>query len=131
MRRPSRGDRENQTLPGCRAVSKTDSTFVCRLEELGPGASRLCEVDGKPVVVFNVGGNFFATSELCPHRAGPLSEGSLSGFVIECPWHRARFDVRTGEVIFGPAKSGLKTYKVVADDDGLHVCYCDASSESN
>jgi nitrite reductase/ring-hydroxylating ferredoxin subunit len=48
------------------------------------------------VALFNVDGQFHAISNTCPHRGGPLGEGSVSGGVVTCPFHGFQFDVKTG-----------------------------------
>lgn len=53
--------------------------------------------------LFNVDGTFFALDNTYTHRGGPLAEGEISGHEVTCPWHGARFDVRTGEVVGPPA----------------------------
>jgi nitrite reductase/ring-hydroxylating ferredoxin subunit/hemoglobin-like flavoprotein len=84
-----------------------------RASDLQPGQARLVHVDGQEVAVFNVGGRFYATAGVCTHAGGPLSEGELDGQVVECPVHGSRFDVTTGQVIAGPAREPIATYKVV------------------
>ena len=83
-----------------------------RLSELSPGNVKKVFVAGKPVAVYNVDGNYFATQEECTHAEGPLSEGWLEGSKIICPWHDSCFDVTNGSVLCGPADESLKTYCV-------------------
>src|ERR671910_3177130 len=46
----------------------------------------------------------------CTHQGGPLGEGDLvDDGVLRCPWHGARFDVRTGEVLDGSAARPART----------------------
>jgi nitrite reductase/ring-hydroxylating ferredoxin subunit len=96
-------------------------THVCALAELAVGTARLVEFKGKPVSVFHVESGVYATEEMCPHRAGPLSEGSLVGTTIICPWHGARFDVTTGKVLNGPAARDLKTFPVIVEDEQIYL----------
>lgn len=70
---------------------------VMAASELGPGQCREVLVGGKPVALFNVEGIFYALSNVCLHRGGPLGQGSLDGAVVMCPWHAWTWDVRTGE----------------------------------
>jgi nitrite reductase (NADH) small subunit len=69
---------------------------VMNAAELAPGHATERMVDGKPIAIYNVDGRFFATSNFCIHRGGPLGQGMLDGCVIMCPWHAWTFDVTTG-----------------------------------
>ena len=45
----------------------------------------------------------FAVSRLCRHQLGDLSKGTIDADgCLVCPWHQARYDVRTGEMVEGP-----------------------------
>ena len=85
-------------------------------------------LEGRSIGVFNVGGDFFALRNVCPHQGGPLCQGVLSGFVVpggpgeyrylrrgeilRCPWHGWEFDVRTGQSYVDPARTRVRTYPV-------------------
>ncbi|MET0285862.1 MAG: Rieske (2Fe-2S) protein [Polyangiales bacterium] len=64
------------------------------------------------VAVFAVEGKLCATQARCTHKGGPLSEGTVEGHVLTCPWHGAQFDLRTGEVLRGPATQPLEVYSI-------------------
>jgi len=86
--------------------------IVAPVAEIPPGGRKLVSVNGRAIVVFNLGGEFFALSDRCPHKGGSLSKGRLTGLVrssvpgeycydrrgeiIRCPWHSWEFDIRTG-----------------------------------
>jgi nitrite reductase/ring-hydroxylating ferredoxin subunit len=44
-------------------------------------------VEGQKIALFNVEGTFYAVGDTCTHRGGPLSEGSVAGTTVTCPWH--------------------------------------------
>ena len=67
-----------------------------------PG-KKLVEVDERLVVLFHVGGQFYAIDDVCTHDGGPLGEGELEGFTIACPRHGAKFDIRDGRALTMPA----------------------------
>ena len=83
------------------------------------GARRLClKHEGRPVAVFRTGEDeVFALLDECPHKKGPLSEGIVSGRTVTCPLHGAQFNVTTGEVLHGPARDPLKTYRVTLEGE--------------
>ena len=89
-----------------------DFVKVATTNDVEPGQSRMVDVKGKPIALFNVDGNFFAVDNTCTHRGGPLAEGAISGHEETCPWHGARFDVRTGEVAGPPAQKSVASYGV-------------------
>ncbi len=94
---------------------------VARVDELEPGSMMMVEVDGKPVLLANVDGEFYAISDLCTHEEYNLSEGSLDGEEVECPGHSAFFNVKTGDVIDGPAMDPVETYSVQVEDGAVFI----------
>ncbi len=85
---------------------------VGSVADIPPGSAKLVEVEGKRIAVFNVGGRYYAIDDTCPHRGGPLSEGTLQGEVVTCPWHGSKFNVATGAVLTPPARDGVSGYSV-------------------
>src|SRR6266567_5207686 len=67
---------------------------------------------GVPVVLLRQGSQFYAISATCPHAGGPLDEGTLTGDIVECPWHASRFCMRDGRVLTGPATVNAPRYDV-------------------
>jgi 3-phenylpropionate/trans-cinnamate dioxygenase ferredoxin subunit len=69
--------------------------------------------DGQRICLVRDNGTVYAVADRCPHRDFALSGGDLVGpCVLECPWHGARFDVRNGNILQGPATERLATYSV-------------------
>ncbi|HKF37208.1 MAG TPA: Rieske 2Fe-2S domain-containing protein [Ktedonobacteraceae bacterium] len=67
---------------------------------------------GVPVVLLRQGSQFYAISATCPHAGGPLDEGTLTGDIVQCPWHGSRFCMRDGHVLTGPATVDAPRYDV-------------------
>ena len=93
---------------------------VASLRDLTDGTLLGVELpDGERVCLINDGGTVRAVGDECPHQGFALSAGELLGNgTIECVWHGARFDCRSGAVLRGPAEDGLTVYatRVVGDD---------------
>jgi len=85
---------------------------VATTDELGDQQVKLVEVEGQKIALFRVDGAFNALSDTCTHRGGPLSEGTVEGTEVTCPWHGAKFDIRTGAVLGPPAQQGVRSYPV-------------------
>ena len=56
-----------------------------------------CASKGNPILLAKVEGQVFGVSNRCPHMGCQLQGGILSGFVVICPCHGWRFDVRNGQ----------------------------------
>jgi nitrite reductase/ring-hydroxylating ferredoxin subunit len=82
---------------------------------------KLVEAAGQRIALFKLGDSYYAIEETCPHAGGPLSEGSLAGDVVTCPWHGSRFDVRTGAVLSPPANRGVKSFPVRVTGNDVEV----------
>jgi 3-phenylpropionate/trans-cinnamate dioxygenase ferredoxin subunit len=78
--------------------------------------------NGTALVVGRFQGVLFAAKDSCPHSEFPLSEGTLyPDGEVECSWHGARFDCRTGAVRRGPADEGWVRFEVEERDGGIWV----------
>jgi nitrite reductase/ring-hydroxylating ferredoxin subunit/uncharacterized membrane protein len=85
------------------------------------GETMRMEVNRQVITLVNYDGRFYAIQEFCTHQFGPLSEGTLCDGQVECPWHRSRFDLRTGAVTQGPAQTPLRTFDVVTEGEDVYV----------
>ncbi|MFQ5926624.1 MAG: Rieske (2Fe-2S) protein [Terriglobia bacterium] len=82
---------------------------------------KLVEAGGQSIAIFNLGATFYAIENTCPHRGGPLAEGTLVGDEVVCPWHGSQFHVKTGAVITPPARQGVKSFPVRVTGDDVEV----------
>jgi nitrite reductase/ring-hydroxylating ferredoxin subunit len=108
---------------------------VCKADELPVGKMKAARLDGTGVLVFHLEDGFYATQSTCTHMFAPLGRGKLvDGCKIQCPFHRARFDIRSGEVVdwanFPPGvqllnavrgEKALKTYAVTVINGNVRV----------
>ena len=101
---------------------------VAAVDEIPLGGNKIVEIAGRSIGVFNLGGEFFALRNRCPHQGGPLCLGKQSGFIqsagpgeyeysrkgeiLKCPWHSWEFDIRTGQSWFDPARVRVRQYDV-------------------
>jgi nitrite reductase/ring-hydroxylating ferredoxin subunit len=78
-------------------------------------------VQGHEIALYRVGGQYYATQNLCTHEEAYLSEGYVADGCIECPLHQATFEIRTGRVLREPAEHDLRTYPVKVQGEDLWV----------
>ena len=93
-----------------------------KLSDLSEGKLHKTSVNGKEILIINVGGNFFAVGDTCTHAGASLSEGKLAGTTVTCGWHGAKFDCKTGNLEKFPAKiNNLQSYKVIVESDDVII----------
>jgi 3-phenylpropionate/trans-cinnamate dioxygenase ferredoxin component len=66
--------------------------------------------DGRTFAIYRVNEGVFASDGLCTHEHVHLSDGFVMDYVIECPKHNGRFDIRDGRPLCAPVCEKLKTY---------------------
>jgi nitrite reductase/ring-hydroxylating ferredoxin subunit len=85
---------------------------IAETKDIVPGTGKVVEAEGHSIALFNVAGTLYAIDNTCTHVGGPLGEGELTAEVVTCPWHGARFNVKTGEVLGPPAHKGVRSFPV-------------------
>jgi 3-phenylpropionate/trans-cinnamate dioxygenase ferredoxin subunit len=105
---------------------------VATVEEIPPGARKIVEVGGREIGIFNLGGEFFAIANRCPHEGASLCKGRIVGLVeadepgayrysrrnelVRCPWHGWEFDIRTGKSWCDPRRTKVRSYELSLED---------------
>jgi 3-phenylpropionate/trans-cinnamate dioxygenase ferredoxin subunit len=106
----------------------TAKHVVARAAEITPGNRKIVTIAGRRIGVFNIGGEYFALLDRCPHQGGPMCRGHLVGMVeashpgeyrrsregelVKCPWHGWMFDVRTGQSWCDPGRVFVRRFDV-------------------
>jgi len=101
---------------------------VAKASEIADGERRAVQAGGRDIAVFNVGGEFYALANTCPHEGGPLCAGLVTGIAlsdgpndyriarkgefIRCPWHGWEFDIKTGQSWCDPKTVRARQYAV-------------------
>jgi glycine betaine catabolism B len=98
-------------------MSEEDFVKVANTKDIQPSQMKEVEVNGQNICVVNVEGKYYAIGSICTHEGGPLADGTLEGYEVECPWHNSKFDVRTGEVTSPPASEPEPAFEVKVDDN--------------
>lgn len=104
---------------------------VARVDEVVPGTPLLRTVKGRDIGIFNVGGEFYALLNRCPHQMAELCRGRVTHLVkarragevevtregefIKCPWHGWEFDIRTGQSYCDPNSIFVRQYGVTVE----------------
>lgn len=94
---------------------------VASVEDVGPGQLLAVEAGGRRICLANVDGEIYAFPDNCTHKDFPLSAGLLEDDVVECSWHGARFDIRTGRALSLPAIKPLKLYETKVEGGEIYL----------
>jgi 3-phenylpropionate/trans-cinnamate dioxygenase ferredoxin component len=95
---------------------------VATVDECGEeGCVRAVAANGEKVVLIRWDGEFFALEDRCSHRDFPLSDGEVEDGELECIFHGARFDLRTGRATRLPAIRPVRSFPVEVRDDRVYV----------
>ncbi len=119
---------------------------VARTDEIPPGGRLIVEVAGRSIGVFNVGGEFLAIRNRCPHQGAPLCEGRLwgaltatapgafeysrGGEILACLWHGWEFDLRTGQSLCDPQRLRVRRYPAEVETAPAPGTDADSGAES-
>src|SRR5207249_3965708 len=69
------------------------------------------ELDGTALLLVRRGPRVLALAATCPHRGGPLDEGTFADDTVTCPWHGSCFELDGGTLRAGPSAMPLRTYE--------------------
>ena len=94
---------------------------VATTPEVPPGVVKMVQVEGREVLLANVDGECYAIGNVCTHEEGPLDQGRLEEYEVECPWHGSRFNIRTGQVMLGPASIPEPVYEVKLEGTNILI----------
>jgi 3-phenylpropionate/trans-cinnamate dioxygenase ferredoxin subunit len=96
---------------------------VCRSDDLAIGQMKAFAAGGQKIVLYHLKDGFFATQANCTHVFAPLARGKIiADGVVQCPFHRARFDIRTGKVIdWANFPPGIQLLNMVRGEKSLHT----------
>ena len=94
---------------------------LASVEDLKPNQMKAVEANGKKILLVNLSGTYYAIGNKCTHRGCILSNGSLKGDTVQCGCHSAVFDVKTGNVVKGPAKEPEPKYAVKVENGQVMV----------
>lgn len=95
---------------------------VATTSDIPSGSMKSFNVNGKAIVICNIGGEFFAMDDTCTHEQCSFSEeGFLDGEKIICGCHGSVFEAKTGQVKTPPATANLKTYKVTKEENDIFI----------
>jgi 3-phenylpropionate/trans-cinnamate dioxygenase ferredoxin component len=96
--------------------------IVGKASDVGEGKMTHVTAGGKEILIAKVGGQYYAIGNTCNHAGAELHEGELNGRELICPWHHAKWDVTSGNLVWFPQKlRELGKYKVTIENGTMYV----------
>lgn len=94
-------------------------TRACHTAEVAAGEFLAVEVDDEKLIIINLDGQFYAMADQCTHDFIPMSDGgAIDGTDFVCPWHGAKFCIKSGDATLPPAFDPVDTFTTRVDDEG-------------
>lgn len=96
--------------------------FVSSIKEneLKEGHMKALRVKGRPILLVRQGGEVFGVSNLCPHMGCTFEGGILRDYLVMCPCHGWKFDIRTGEYIENK-QTTLQAYRCKVENGKIFI----------
>lgn len=98
-----------------------DFVKVAKTEDIQVSQMMAVEVNDERICLANVNGKYYAIGNVCTHMGGPLAEGKLEDYIVQCPWHGSRFDIRSGKVVRPPAMKPESIYEVKVENNDILI----------
>lgn len=99
----------------------TEWIRLCRIQELPPeGHAKEFSAGGRTFCVAKLNGQALALDNVCPHRGGPLGQGTVENGKIVCPWHQWEFDLVTGSSSYSQ-QPNVAVYPLRQEEDAVPV----------
>jgi len=90
-------------------------------KDVAAGKIKAVDVAEVSVLLANITGEYYAIGNKCTHRGCNLSSGVFEGETVKCPCHKSVFNVKTGEVMHGPATKPVPKYAVKVEEERILV----------
>jgi nitrite reductase/ring-hydroxylating ferredoxin subunit len=94
---------------------------ACASDEAMFDDPKAVTIKGREIGIFRTSEGLFAVDNICSHEYAYLTKGLVEGGVVECPLHEARFCLKTGGCLQGPATAPVKTFPVKEEGAAIFV----------
>lgn len=101
-------------------MSKQDFTELCKFDDLAEKTGYRFNSGDEDIVVFRIGNEVFALSNICPHlHSAILYDGFLEEGSVVCPAHGWEFDLKTG--LRADGSKGINKYETIIESGKVFI----------
>ena len=90
-------------------------------KDLPDGTMTGVETGDRQILVVNLGGTLYSIGNKCTHAGCKLTAGSIDGETVRCKCHGSVFNLKSGEVVHGPARKPEPVFKVWKENGEVRV----------
>ncbi|MEX2116172.1 MAG: Rieske 2Fe-2S domain-containing protein [Bacteroidota bacterium] len=102
-------------------MEKKDTINIGRKDAMRQGVASTFPVGSDQGILFRIGEEFFAVRNRCPHQQfEKLHEAEVEGFIVTCPMHGWKFDLRTGASVNADGRLRVWRTEVRGNDVVVH-----------
>ena len=94
---------------------------VAKTSEISEDEPKAVSIGRLDVGIYKLDGEFYAIDDICTHAYAMMTDGYIEDGQIECPFHGACFDIKTGKALTAPATIDLRPYPVKVEGDQISV----------
>lgn len=102
-------------------MAETTWHLVGSKEEVQAKVPFACHAGKERIAIFTYEGKFTAISDVCNHKAGPLSEGTVKGEYVTCPWHAWVYSIKTALGELGYERDAVPAYELEEREGKIYV----------
>ena len=95
--------------------------LLAKTGDIKDGEAKRVVVGSNEIAIYNLGGQFYATDDICTHAYASMADGFIEDGIVECPLHAGRFEIKTGKALGVPVVQDLKVFKVRVDGENIFV----------
>lgn len=101
-------------------MSRPNFVHSIKENELKEGQMKAVRVKGKPILLVRQGGEIFGLFNRCPHMGCSFEGGILTDYLVMCPCHGWKFDIRNGQYTENPL-TALNSYRCKIENGKIFV----------
>jgi nitrite reductase/ring-hydroxylating ferredoxin subunit len=102
-------------------MSELEFHAVAKVGDLDEDEALKVMIGHVEIALYNLGGEIYASDNVCTHGASSLAEGFVENGKIECAEHGGCFDIKTGKAVMAPAVDDLRIYEVKIEGEQILV----------
>lgn len=95
---------------------------VAAVDAIPQKEGRRVQYGQQAVALFNLGGEYCAIENQCPHKGGPLADGIVAGKNVFCPLHNWKISLENGCALSG-GTGQVKTFPVKVVGNEIYIAF--------